>query len=205
MIMESKSTIIGEKSKISKNPIATIDTKMGDLLKWDTDGMIIDYATSPDRFLEIPVEVLKELSFENKQRYVIAKQLAAIEREDEPDSWKKDIVITEQYASPTERLEVKGKKNGFAYYISTEGKVGKHEREGYTVVPSGSGESIGLSGENTIKTAGKVEMVLMKTTEENAVRLRAEKDRLNKMRKGAMVEQVKDVGNRNDIRTFETK
>ena len=200
-MMEEKGKIATE-SKISKNPIISVDTKVVDMLKWDSEGKVLDYDTSPEGFKDLPIEVMKELSFENKSRYIIAKQLAEAEKGNTDGGWKNDITITEQYASPSERIEVKGKQDGFSYYLATPDKISKHEGRGFRVVPSGSPESIGLSGRNTIGTVGREELVLMKTTAENAAKIKAAKAEKNAKRKGAMYDHVEGVADENNIRTF---
>ena len=199
MMEEKGKTLTTE--KISKNPIVTIDTKVGDMLKWDAEGRLLDFATAEGAFKDLPVEVMKELSFENKSRYMMAKEIARLEAGSAGDDWKNDLVVTEQYASPTERIEVKNRRDGFEYYLSTPDKMSKHERDGYSVVKPSDPESIGLSGRNTIGTAGREELVLMRTTAENHQRLKKAAQEKRAFRKGAMINHVHEVGAQNQIGT----
>jgi hypothetical protein len=201
-MMEEKGKITIEQ-KISKNPIVTIDTSLKDMLKWDSDGRIMDFDTSPEGFRTIPIDQLRELSFENKNRYMMAREIHRLEVEGQGGDWKQDIIITEQYASPSERIEVKNRQDGFEYYLSTPEKIGKHEANGFTVVPKNGKESIGVSGRNTIGTAGKEELVLMRTTKENAAVLRKKKAERNAFRKGNIGSEAKDIGSQNNIKTFD--
>src|SRR6056297_555160 len=101
----------GRKPKISntsKPPIISVDTSISDMLQYDSDGHLLSFDTSPDGFKKLSDDVVKELSFDNKIRYQYAKDFHKKEAGEDMAEWKDRIVVTEEYASPTERATVKG-------------------------------------------------------------------------------------------------
>lgn len=187
----------GRKPKISnssKPPIISVDTSISDMLKYDSEGHLLSFDTSPEGFKELSDDVVKELSFDNKIRYRYAKEFHSKEAGEEKEEWKDRIVVTEQFASPNERIKVKNGDPDKVYYLSTPAKMGRHEKEGYRVVPDSSKASIGLSGKKTIGQMGREELVLMETSKENAERLKKTKQAKTEWRKGNIEGSIHELG-----------
>ena len=169
--------------KKDENPKISIDTNIVDMVQYDEDGKLLDFVGG-DKFLELPDEVVKELSKMNRIRYAIArKEWEGEKAAGEEDRWKHQIEIVEQYASPRERMKVKGKDDNYAYYLASPARMHERAAMGYEVVPDGSKESVGLNGGNSLKTLGQEELVLMRTTKENKAKIDAAK----KAKKEAML------------------
>ena len=183
-------------SKSTKNPVISVDTKLSTMLQYDQQGKMLTFDTDPGKFKELTKEEMMELSNENRMRYWQAKEIykALKEEEDGENDWKQHISIDEQYASPSERLEVKNPSSGYRYYKASPSKMGKHQKKGYEIVPDSDPAHIGMSGKKKIGTMGKDELVLMRTTEENYQKLQEEKDKQNERRKGAPEEGGRDLG-----------
>lgn len=187
----------GRKPKISnssKPPIISVDTSISDMLKYDSEGHLLSFDTSPEGFKKLSDDVVKELSFDNKIRYRYAKEFYQKEAGEEKEDWKDRIVVTEQYASPNERITVKNADPNSSYYLSTPEKISRHEANGYRMLSDNEKESIGLSGRKTIGQMGREELVLMKTSKENAERLKQEKRKKNEWRKGNIEGSIHELG-----------
>jgi len=163
-----------QKGKVMSN--ISIDTSMEDMLKYDESGELLVFDSTPGRFMDMPKEIIDELSKANRVRYYMAKRSWELEKKEaeNDDGWKNDIVIQEQYASPTERMSIKGADPNLSYYLATPEKMHKHAAKGYSKVAPGAA-SIGLSGSNTMGTLGNTEYVLMQTTKENKAKIDAAK------------------------------
>jgi hypothetical protein len=192
--IKDKEPKLAKISKSNDKPIITVDTSIKDMLKYDSEGLLLAFDTSPEKFIQLPVEVMKELSFDNKLRYQQAKEIAKLEAGEEKEDWKDRVVVTEQYASARDRTTVKDGDPNFDYYVASTGKIGKHERKGYHVAPASDPASIGVSGRKTIGTLGKDELVLMRTPKENKAKLDKIKKAERLRRKGAMEAGVKELG-----------
>lgn len=200
---QEKTTKTTKNSNKSKNPIIDIDTKISTMVKYDQEGKMLTFNTDPDRFKELDKEVLKELSHENRMRYAQAKEIykVLLEEEKEDQSWKDEINIDEQYASPTKRLEVKNPSKGYRYYKANPGNIGQYEQLGYHIAPDSDKASIGMSGSKKIGTLGRDELVLMRTTEENYQKIQEEKKQKREKRKGAAEQSGRDLGESLGIET----
>lgn len=181
-------------SSSSKPPIISVDTSISDMLKYDSEGYLLSFDTSPEGFKNLSDDVIKELSFDNKIRYRYAKEFYQKEKGEEMEEWKDRIVVTEQYASPLERTTVKNGDPNKSYYLSTPEKISKHEAEGYRIVGDNDKASIGLSGKKTIGTLGREELILMETSKENATRLKEERRKKNEWRKGNIEGSIHELG-----------
>lgn len=198
-----KTTKSTKNSKTSKNPIIDIDTKISTMVEYDQEGKMLTFNTDPDRFKDLSKDVLKELSHENRMRYAQAKEIYKVlsEEAQEDQSWKDEINIDEQYASPSKRLEVKNPTDGYKYYNANPGNIGQYEQLGYHVVPDSDPASIGMSGSKKIGTLGRDELVLMRTTKENYEKIQEQKREKREKRKGAAEQSGRDLGERLNIET----
>lgn len=169
--------VASAKKEGKMNPKISIDTSIEDMLKYDETGEMLIFDSSPERFADFPKEVVDELSKPNRVRFYMARQSWELEKKEAENGsdWKNDVVIQEQYASPTERMEVKNADPNMSYYLATPQKMHKHAALGYEKVPASSSASIGLSGSNTMGTLGNTEYVLMQTTKENKAKINAMK------------------------------
>lgn len=183
-------------SNSSNKPIIDIDTKISIMLQYDQEGKMLTFDTDPGKFKELGRETLRELSNENRLRYSQAKEINKLlnEEAEEDQSWKDEIKIDEQYASPTERLSVKNGTKGYSYYNAAPGNIGKYQKLGYHIVPDSDPASIGMSGSKKIGTLGRDELVLMRTTEENKKKIDEAKREKIKVRKGAAEQSGRDLG-----------
>lgn len=191
-------------SKSSKNPVISVDTKLSTMLQYDQQGKLLTFNTDPDKFKELTKEEMMELSNENRMRYWQAREIYRSLKEEEEDGdndWKHDISIDEQYASPTERLEVKNPTPGYRYYKASPSKMGRHEKKGYHIVPDSDPAYIGMSGKKKIGTMGKDELVLMRTPIENYKKLNEEKRKKRERMKGSPEQSGRDLGDSLGIET----
>lgn len=171
--------IVDTVKKVKNNPKISIDTDIIDMLKYDESGDVLDFVGG-EKFLDLPEDVVSELSKYNRVRYRLAKEDEMKRRkEEENNSWKSRISIDEQYASPTERMKIKNPDPEMEYYLATPKKMHLHASKGYEVVPDGNKTSIGLSGENKLATLGETEYVLMQTTKANKAKIAAAKKARN--------------------------
>jgi hypothetical protein len=176
----------------------SIDTSILNVVQYDYEGKDLNFEGG-EKFLSLPDEVVSELSKFNRIRYFVAKQERDLEvKAGKDDEWKHKIEITEQYASPTDRMKVKNPDPNMEYYLASPAKMHKHASQGYEVVPASAKASIGLSGENKLGTLGQTELVLMQTTKENKARIEKQKKELKEWRMGninAAAEQAAADGN----------
>lgn len=198
MEKEEKST---KMSNMSKNPVISVDTKLSTMLQYDQQGRVLTFDTDPGKFKELGKETLMELSNENRMRYWQAKEINKALEADAESDWNNDITIDEQYASPSERLEVKNPSKGYRYYNASPQKMGLHEKNGYHIVPDSDKASIGMSGKKKIGTLGRDELVLMRTTEENYKKLQKRKKEQRERRKAAPEQSGRDLGESLGIET----
>lgn len=176
---------ISKISKTSKNPIVSIDTKVKDVLKWDSEGQELDFITEPGKFLQLDEKVVRELSFNNRIRYTQAEKFAKEEAEDIDEDWKKHITVYADAGSAIDRMKVKNPDPKFKYRTAVPANIPNYLQKGFEVVPSDAKESIGFHGKNRLNVLGSDTDVLLRIPKDKAVMLDKQRQQKNLERRAA--------------------
>jgi len=166
-----------------KGKLVDIDVKVKDMLKWDADGEELLFEISPERFLQLPPEVWKEFSLENRQRYHIASQAAKIEKDFSSDEWK-DFEVKGDLGLATDRLRLSGADDAhFSYYLARPDKMKALAVKGWR--PS---ETATFNGTNSrsLTNLGQTELVIMEMPKPMKAKRDVEKREITKKRKDAL-------------------
>ena len=186
---------------IDKNPLITVDNSISDVIELDKNKVHINFESTPGKFKELPLEVVKELSFENKQRYMISKQLFELESGSKPstrgaeeDTWKYDVEYLSSGGTATEKIEVKNKKADRVYRWVRTSNLGRRLNEGWRVckdvdVVTGSTERPGKHEQTLL---GRATSVLVEIPRENYQKVVSRKKAHTDLIKGSFDEKSRD-------------
>lgn len=138
------------------------------VLSFDKEGYLISFEDDPDRFLDLSLETVKELSPRTKAAYttsfLFSKKLA--EERKNPSS---GVKVTMTSGSARQRLEVRGGPKGMhRAWFRPDQLSAKLDREGYKVVNDPDTKTFGSSpgSSHRVGAYGETELVLCEVPRE---------------------------------------
>lgn len=182
-------------STTEKTVNITIDISPDDVIKYDNDGVKLTFAHERGAFLRLPSDVVRGLSYENKQRYFISKGM--YEESLNFDHYdKRNAPIRAGFATATDRLKVENGDPSKHYCWKRPDELRQAQMEGYRVVHD---DSIGTFNSDpgtshTVGMNGIDELVLMEIPKAQRDQQRAanrEKDK--RRREGVESSTIDDI------------
>lgn len=123
---------VGRPPKAEKKVSISIDNTPTEVLSLSKEDYLLFFEDSPDRFLELPLEVVQDLSRRSRESYLSAfyysRQLTR-ERLNPPSG----IKVTPGYASARQQLKVSGGRKGIHRAWQRPDQVRRRLQEGYKV------------------------------------------------------------------------
>jgi hypothetical protein len=167
-------------TKKLKSEIVGVDTSLEDVLKWSKEGRTLFFSEDED-FLELPEEVVRELSLDNRRKYDVArgitfKQDVVGTIEDSLKEWVKDYNIIPGSASA--KTAVSGKDPHKDYRWARKELLGKHIANGYKVTRDPKVKAGDASDTCSFKAIGgeqKPEMVLVERPKDVTLKIKSKR------------------------------
>jgi hypothetical protein len=163
----------------------TQDNSFDEVVKYDEEGYLL--AFSPDSFLELGSDELRQLKKINRDRYAVYKEIAQDAKKRNPKDEKvlEDFQVASTAGLAARRLEVKGKDENFAYRWERPDMVEDRRDEGWEVVTKGVStlRNQKSKGIHRIGAQGQEELVLISIPKE---KLAAKKERKRLKRQRAI-------------------
>jgi hypothetical protein len=180
-----------ERSKNAEKPIISIDTKVEDVVKWDSEGAELYFADDPEKFLELPSDVAGGLGFYNKQRYYTARNIMKGTM-DLSGYDKRKFKPQPGTATAGQQLRVDGKDSRFHYCWKRPDELQQAQRNGYRVADDPALDTFygDVGSTRTVGQAGSEEMVLMKIPREAWEKKQADNRTRSKARRAAVEENA---------------
>jgi len=179
-------------SSPSKVVTIDIDTPMEKVVELDNNGVELEFDHHPEKFLRLPSDVTRELSYNNKQRYFVSKGMA--EETLDLSAYDQRMFKPEPgRAMATDRLEVLNKDPNFHYCWKRPDELQHCKMDGYVIADDRQlGTFHGDVGSaRTVGADGKTELVLMKLPKEKYQQQRAANKELNQRRKAGVEQDAK--------------
>jgi len=132
IVSVEKKRPVGRPPKNEKKATITIDNTPQEVLSLDKEDYLLYFEDSPDRFLELPLEVVQSLSKRNREAYSLGflySRKLAEERLNPPSG----IKVTPGYASARQQLKVAGGRKGMHRVWQRPDQVRRRLQEGYKV------------------------------------------------------------------------
>lgn len=187
-----------EKSKPSKPSKAvkiTIDNDPQEVVQYDNDGVRLEFEHANGKFLRLPPEVTRSLSYENKQRYFVSKGM--FEETLSFDGYdRRNFPPRQGFATATDRLSVLNKDPKMHYCWKRPDELRQAKMDGYRVAQDASLDTFNSepSSTKTVGTHGQEELVLMEIPKEiNQQQRAANKEKDQRRRKGVESGAVDDM------------
>jgi len=160
-----------KKKALSSKVVGAIDSSVEDVLKCIKEGRELFFLDGDKDFLELPDEVVKELSLTSKERYGLAKRITRGEdvvaaMQDGVRGWAKDYNV--RPGSASDNLAVLGKKKGYDYYWTTKEKLNNNIAREWEIDRDPNVHTIHEES-STLKTVGgenKPELILLRRKKE---------------------------------------
>ena len=165
IIPQVKSEPVKEKppKKVKKFTVS-IDSTPEEVVSLDQEGYLLFFEDDPDRFLELSLETVQDLSPRAREAYSLAffySRKAAEERLNPPSG----IEVTAGYASATQQMKVEGGRKGYHRSWQRPDQVRRRLQEGYKVCndPTVKTFNSTVSGTNTLgdMRGGEPEQILL--------------------------------------------
>ena len=173
----------------------SIDNTPEEVIQYDTDGVKLEFEHANGRFLRLPSEVTRSLSYENKQRYFVSKGM--FEETLSFDHYDRRKFPPKQgFATATDRLDVKNKNPRMHYCWKRPDELRQAQMDGYRPVSDDSLDTFGgdVSSTRTVGAGGDTELVLMEIPKETKDQQRAaNKEKDQKRRQGVESSTVDDM------------
>lgn len=173
-----------------------VDTNYKDVLQWDKDGHNLVFVSEVKTFKILTTEQLKELSERVKKAYRFSKE----DYNKKQGMFKDDLLglldAGMVYGSPTEQLniELDGTEDFVVQWVAAD-KVKSQMVHGWGIVTDELKTQRGLRAEG-YHAIGKNELILMKTSKENAKRLKADRNRLHNQLIDIQKDNLKEAADR---------
>lgn len=147
----------------------TVDDTPEKVISLDQEGSLLVFDDEPDRFLELPLEVVQSLSKRSKLSYSLAfyySRKMAEERLNPPSG----IEVTPGYASARQQLKIEGGRKGMHRAWQRPDQVQKRLRQGYKVCDDPSvqtfNSTVGSTRTLGDMRGGEPEQILMEVPQE---------------------------------------
>lgn len=168
-----------------------VDCKVEDVLQWDSEGRDLKFEEGEGRFLQLSPDQVRQLSSENKVKYLLAENQHAydVSQKDEPEA--APLRVSMRLAPAGRRMHVEypeGYRDKWHTCWKRPDEMMMAEYDGYEIVKSEEVKTPGGSkrpgGMHVIGVAGEDEQVLMKKPKkqhdaEMAERKRARRERVD--------------------------
>ena len=150
--------------------IISIDNQISDVLKYDSNGKDIYFDDEEGRFLDIPEDVVKELSLITKQRYKLAKKVhedivKETEKYGSGIEYLSKIKISGKHASATEKLRVHQKEKGMHVCYKRPDEVQSSLADGYRIAKNVKTFNSDVGSVHYVGSYGEPELILMEIPE----------------------------------------
>lgn len=183
------------KEKVDKKITISVDNSPEEVVQWDSEGKRLEFEHDAKRFLRLPSDVVRELSYENKRRYYVSKGMAE-ETIDLSSYDKRNIKPRPGFAMASDRLAVYNKKPGMEYCWKRPDELRQAHMDGYREVQDPDIKTFGgdVGSTHTVGMYGDTELVLMEIPKETRDRQRAalrQKDEIR--RKGVESTAIADL------------
>lgn len=183
--------IMGEKNtKI----VVSLDNSVEQVLKWDREGYRLIFAVEKGAFLDLDEVDMRALGKVNRMAYGFSKEMFETAAYEDPMiDLMQDFSIGFNSGTASDRLKIKNKDPNFTYYWPRPEDVGKYQDMGYAVVQGSNEKTMRTRGRGIhyIGKKGEEELILMKTPNKNAEKIKKERGRLNDKRAGKLSEKQK--------------
>lgn len=192
-----------KKKALASKVVGVIDTSVEDVLKYSKEGRELLFLDGEKDFLELPEEVVKELSMTSRERYGLAKRITRGEdvvtaMQDGVRGWAKDYNV--RPGSASDNLAVLGKKDKYDYYWTTKEKLNNNIAREWEIDRDPDVHTIHEES-STLKTVGgenKPELILLHRKKEASKKYRdkrvEKKERLLGRTKERFVENANKLG-----------
>jgi hypothetical protein len=159
------------KAKIPNRVDITIDTSPEDVVQYDNERKNLIFSGEPGKFLELPDEVIDQLSSRSKQAYFSAYGLHEWYLKNAAEDRVSDrIKVSPRLATATAQLEVTNKDPRMHYCWKRTDEKYISERDGYRVASDPALKTFRQDADTTVRTVGsdgETELILMKIPKED--------------------------------------
>jgi len=164
---------VAKRSKIS----ITLDTSPEDVVELDSKGFELFFEHDVGRFKELPEETVRELGYENRVSYGIARGVwLALKKEEVNGPTPGLQILPPKAASAGRRLEIMGQKTGTHYCWKRPDELVQAGMNGYKIVQGDGVQTFAERGDGTHRVGafGQDELVLMQIPQEKFEAIEAE-------------------------------
>lgn len=151
--------------------VVSVDNVVKDVLKWDIEGKEIYFEDEVEKFLELPEDIVKELSLITRQRYKIAKSAYndAVKEKERGGSgieYLSKIKVSGRFASATQKLKVYDQKKGWHQCYKRPDEANMALSEGYRLAKDVKTFNSDVGSVHYVGTHGEPELILFEIPEE---------------------------------------
>lgn len=186
------------KANIPNRIDITIDTDPQDVVQYDNERKNLVFSGEPGKFLELPDEVIDQLSNRSKTAYFSAYGLHEWYQRNAGEERVSDhIKVSPRLATATAQLEVSNKDPKMHYCWKRTDEKYLSERDGYRVASDPALKTFREDADNTVRTVGSdgdTELILMKIPKEDfEARQRAISEKSRRRIEGADNQAKEDI------------
>jgi len=187
-----------QKTKKAKKPdtvTISIDNTPEEVVQLNNDGVKLLFDHANGRFLKLPPEVARDLSYENKQRYFVSKGM--FEETLSFDHYdRRKFPPKAGFATATDRLDVKNKDPRMHYCWKRPDELRQAQLDGYRPAADDTLDTFSnpTGSTRTVGTGGQEELILMEVPKEVKEQQRAaNKEKDHRRREGVESSAVDDM------------